>query len=95
MFRLTFTSMLLLMTSVVASAASLPPDVQTFVTERENCDHFRGEEPYDAERAKEIAAALDRYCRGTDARLQGLKKKYRDAPAAVRDVLNGFEYPIE
>ncbi|MDP9838897.1 hypothetical protein J2T09_003669 [Neorhizobium huautlense] len=90
---------ILLVGSVPAWAASLPAplpaDIQTFVTERENCDHFRGEEPYDAERRREIEAALDRYCRGTDARLQGLRKKYREAPAAIRDVLNGFEYPIE
>lgn len=86
---------IVLIASVPVSAASLPSDVQTFVAERENCDHFRGEEPYDAERKREIEAALDRYCGGTDARLQGLKKKYRNAPAAVRDVLNAFEYPIE
>ncbi len=86
---------ILLVASVAASAASLPPDVQTYVAERQNCDHFRGEEPYDAERRREIEAALERYCRGTDARLMGLKKKYRNGPAHVRDVLNGFDYPIE
>ncbi len=98
MFRLTC-ACILLMGSVPAWAASLPAplpaDVQTFVTERESGDHFRGEEPYDVERRREIEAALDRYCRGTDARLKGLKKKYRNAPAAIRDVLNGFEYPVE
>ncbi len=94
MFRLTCAS-ILLMGSVPAWAESLPADVQTFVAERETCDHFRGEEPYDVERRREIEAALDRYCRGTDARLKGLKKKYRNAPAAIRDVLNGFEYPVE
>ncbi|MEB2845858.1 hypothetical protein GAO09_28490 [Rhizobiales bacterium RZME27] len=94
MLRLTF-ACIFLVVGLPASAASLPADVQTYVTEREACDHFRGEEPYDAERAKEISAALDRYCRGTDARLNGLKKKYRNAPAAIREVLNGFEYPIE
>ncbi|MGF9563492.1 hypothetical protein [Neorhizobium sp. JUb45] len=94
MLRLT-SACIVLIASVPVSAASLPSDVQTFVSERENCDHFRGEEPYDADRRREIEAALDRYCRGTDARLDGLKKKYRNAPAAVRDLLNGFEYPIE
>jgi hypothetical protein len=94
MLRLT-SAFIVLAASLPASGASLPADVQTFVAERENCDHFRGEEPYDAERRREIEGALDRYCRGTDARLEGLRKKYRNAPAAVRDVLNGFEYPIE
>lgn len=94
MLRPVFACMVLAI-STPALADPLPSDVQTFVAERENCDHFRGEEPYDAERKREIEAALDRYCRGTDARLEGLKRKYRNGPAAVRALLNGFEYPIE
>ncbi|MGE7367796.1 hypothetical protein ACQKKX_01840 [Neorhizobium sp. NPDC001467] len=76
-------------------ADALPADVRHYIAERENCDHFRGEDPYDADRRREIDAALDRYCKGTDARLDSLRKKYRKGSAAIRDVLNGFEYPIE
>lgn len=85
----------LLLCAGAAVAQNLPADVAAFVADREQCDHFRGEEPYDAERGREIDAALDRYCRGTDARLAALKKKYAKGPASVSKMLAGFEDRIE
>jgi hypothetical protein len=78
-----------------ALSADVPRDIAAFVADRQQCDHFRGEEPYDEARRQEIAAALDRFCRGTDARLADLRKKYRKAPEKIRRMLSGFEHPIE
>ncbi len=87
-------AILLLVLAGAAHAADLPADVSAFVEERQQCDHFRGEEPYDEARRVEIDSALDRYCRGTDARLAKLKTKYRH-DAAVCDALAAFEDKIE
>lgn len=78
-----------------ASAASpLPPDAAKFREERELCDHFRGEEPYDAQRRRELAQQLDRYCKGTDARLAALRAKYAGQPRVI-DALKDFEAQVE
>ncbi len=76
-------------------ASDLPADVAAFVSDREQCDHFRGEEPYDEERQREVMAALKTYCTGTDARLKALKAKYRHGPSAVRSTLERFEQQVE
>jgi hypothetical protein len=76
-------------------AEDLPADVAAFLEDRQQCEHFLGEEPYDAQRAAEIDAALARYCRGTDARLAQLKQKYQAGPAAVRTVLGTLDDRIE
>ena len=59
------------------------------------CEHFLGEDPYDAERHAEIEAALDRFCRGTDGRLAHLKTKYHEGTEAVMDWLNALDDRIE
>jgi hypothetical protein len=78
----------------IAFSADLPADVAAFVEDRQQCDHFRGEDPYDAERRAEIDAMLDRYCVGSDNRLAELKAKYRDVVPVV-SVLDTFEERIE
>jgi hypothetical protein len=55
----------------------LPADVARYVERRDLCDHFRGEEPYDAQRRKFLEQRTRRYCTGADAKLAGLKGKYR------------------
>lgn len=75
-------------------ASALPREVVEFVERRDRCDHFRGEEPYDADRAREIAAALTKSCRGTDAELARLKARYAGAPEVVA-ALAGYEDRIE
>ena len=76
----------------VASAA--PTEVAEFRTQRDLCDHFRGEEPYDAKRAAELAQQLDKFCKGTDARLAGLRRKYAAQPG-VLDTLKAYEDQVE
>lgn len=78
----------LLLASVLAACASpahvgargLPADVAAFIERRDSCDHFRGEEPYDAERAAHIKAALAASCTGTDRELAALRRKYAADP---------------
>ena len=49
-----------------------PEDVATFQERRTQCDHFRGEEPYDETRARFLTEQLGKYCAGSDAELAKL-----------------------
>ena len=69
-------------------AAALPPAVIAFQQQRDACDHFRGEEPYDRQRAAFLKAQLAKTCQGSDKALAALRKRFaRDpqASAALRD----------
>lgn len=68
--------------------------VEAFTTRRDQCDHFRGEEPYNAARAREIAAKVKRYCTGTDRELRRLRKKYAGNPRVLR-TLNRYDPAVE
>jgi len=59
-----------------ASGERLPPDVAAFVASRDSCDHFRGEPPYDDERAAFIAKTVARDCSGSDQQLADLRRRY-------------------
>ena len=80
--------------AAIADSAATPADVQTFIERREGCDHFRGEEGYDEERAKNIREQLDTLCTGSDAQLAALKAKYAGR-ADVMAKLSAFEETIE
>jgi len=85
---------LFLMGLYPAPTQNLPADVSAFKENRATCDHFRGEEPYDAERAAFINRQLEAHCKGTDKALSMLRKKY----AANKTVLNelvDYETTIE
>src|SRR5688572_25849975 len=71
-----------------------PADVASFMEHRDGCDHFRGEEPYDAERRKFLHQRILELCVGTDKQLALLKKKYR-ANKTVIAKLNEYEPKIE
>jgi hypothetical protein len=87
---------LFLLLSVPATGAggALPPDIRAFQKDRQSCEHFRGEEPTDAERKQFIDAALARYCTGTDQRLAALKRKYAGNKAALK-ALSRYNVKIE
>ncbi len=55
---------------------SFPADVSSFIEQRELCDHFRGEDPYDAERRAFLEKSILELCTGTDLALAKLKSKY-------------------
>ena len=77
-----------------ASTEALPPEVLTFRIQRDSCDHFRGEEGYNAERRDFLAKALARSCTGTDQALAQLRQRF-SANAAVMTVLKDYEDRIE
>lgn len=71
-----------------------PEDVTRFVERRDACDHFRGEEPYDAARRKFLEQQTQKFCAGTDRQLADLKKKYRgNTPVTTK--LEQYEADIE
>lgn len=72
----------------------LPGDVTLFVKSRDLCDHFRGEEPFDAERRKFLQANMRKVCTGSDSKLKLLRMKYR-ANSQVLHKLNEYEPQIE
>lgn len=64
------------------------------MVDRDGCDHFRGEEPYDAERRAYLEKSIRDLCTGTDAKLADLRQRYarnQDVMAA----LAGYEGRIE
>lgn len=75
-------------------ADTMPSDVEEFVDERDLCDHFRGEDPYDAERRAFLETNMAALCAGTDARLSSLKEKYQ-GNQAVLGRLAEYEEDIE
>lgn len=79
---------------------NLPSDVESFVNQRDGCDHFRGEpwddgdEPVIKERREFIFQNIKDLCTGTDRRLEELRNKYRHDPAIV-EFLTEYEDQIE
>lgn len=56
-----------------------PKDVAAVAERIAMCTHFAGEEPYDAARRKEIAAAMKKYrCEKLDKDEAALRKRYKD-----------------
>lgn len=94
--RMKFLCLLLLTSTSLPSwaQAKLPVDVARFIEKRDGCDHFRGEEPYDEERRQFLLKNMNELCKGTDARLAQLKRKYAGRPAIVGK-LDDYEKRIE
>jgi hypothetical protein len=85
--------------SAHAGSDPLPPEVATFIQDRDVCDHFRGEphegnSPEQIERREFIFESLEIFCPGTDRRLAALKKRYKNNSAVMKR-LNGYEERIE
>jgi cytochrome c556 len=93
-FALALTIVLAACGSAHVSARQLPADVAAFVERRDSCDHFRDEEPYDAERAAELKAKLKETCTGSDKELADLRRKYaRNRKIMYR--LSNYENRVE
>lgn len=75
-------------------AAALPPAVIAFQKQRDACDHFRGEEPYDKQRAAFLKAQLAKTCKGSDKALAALRKRFVNHPQAIA-ALRDYEARIE
>ncbi len=86
--------MILLAIALVAAPAAipverpLPRDVRRFIDKRDSCEHWIGEEGYDAARKRQIERAVRESCAGVDRELDRLRRVYRRNPrviAALKD----------
>lgn len=77
-----------------AQSTAFPDEVTGFMVDRDGCDHFRGEEPYDSDRRAYLAENIAELCTGTDARLAMLRRRYAGNPAVIT-ALHGYEDRIE
>jgi len=82
------------LTCSATAQTRFPADVERFIERRDQCDHFRGEEPYDQERREFLHQRLAEFCVGTDKQLAELKQKYRSNKAVMKK-LNQYEPQIE
>lgn len=77
-----------------AQSTAFPQEVTSFMVDRDGCDHFRGEEPYDNDRRVYLAENIAELCTGTDARLAMLRRRYAGNPAVIA-ALHGYDDRIE
>ena len=71
---------------------ALPAEVEKLAQRIESCEHFAGEEPYDAERGKFLREQVEAVCPGNRAALDRLRRHYA-ANKAVLDRLAGLDPP--
>ena len=57
---------------------SLPSEVESYIAQKESCDHFLNEPPWDSERKKFLNENIKKYCPSTDSQLEALRKKYNN-----------------
>lgn len=69
--------------SAATASAPLPQAIIAFQQRRDECDHLRGEEPYDQQRAAFLKAALAKACKGSDQALAALRKRFAQHPEAL------------
>ena len=95
MKNLTFTLVLftaLLVPALVRADNDTPTDVATFLERSDECEHWAGEEPYDAARRKEIEQAVKKLkCETVDDDRGALLKKYKDTPSVTTLLNNSAE----
>ena len=75
-------------TAPPAPQRRLPPEVRRFIDKRDTCEHWIGEEGYDAARQREINRNVHQSCTGVDRELDRLRRVYRRNPrvlAALKD----------
>lgn len=80
--------------NMVETVIPFPAEVTAFMVDRDGCDHFRGEEPFDAERRAYLEESIRELCSGTDARLARLRQRYASDPD-VMAALAQYEDRIE
>jgi hypothetical protein len=68
----------------------LPSDVISLLERTNECHYWGGEEPYDADRAKQIAEAVEKInCDSIDADTKALTEKYKNKPK-ITDKIKSF-----
>ena len=79
------TALLLLLLTL--PAAAFPSDVASYVDRREGCNHWAGEEGYDAARRAEINKAIDDLrCTALNRDEKALRHRYRHNPAVLDEI---------
>ncbi|MET3930722.1 hypothetical protein ABIE51_002609 [Lysobacter sp. OAE881] len=75
---------------------AIPDEVEAFVSDRNVCDHLRGEIPDPGIRGNDSPKIdeINRACDGTDKRLETLRAKYAN-DAGVVEALSTYEWPIQ
>lgn len=67
-----------------ARVAAQPPAVRAFIARRGNCNHWGGEEPYDAGRRREILRAVRALrCNRIDRDERALRGRYAGRRATI------------
>jgi len=66
--------------------ASIPAEVAKLVERWATCWHFAGEEPYDAERAKQIQDGVAKSCPGNEEERARLEAKYAGRADVMREL---------
>lgn len=80
-----FAIALLLLASCDAKPPAVQQDVRDFLKRIQDCQHWAGEEGYDAARRTEINAAYAKLrCAALDADEQSLKRHYDNNPALLK-----------
>ena len=85
---------LLMLIALASSPLPIPEDVgpvgdvDTFIAEREVCEHFLGEPTEGSsqeqiERREFVRDSIDLYCAGTDRRLAALRRRFAAYPAVI------------
>ena len=89
-------ALLAMLASLAGCATDAAPDLASFLERRADCDHWRGEvpDPPDPDRLREVERQTALTCKGTDAQLAALKKRYRDDPVVSKQ-LAAFEPQVE
>jgi hypothetical protein len=70
--------------SAAAKVAGLPEEVTHLSDRISQCEHFAGEEPYDAERGVFLRQQIAANCPGNAAELKRLRQKYAANPAVTK-----------
>ncbi|WP_332809076.1 hypothetical protein [Stenotrophomonas sp.] len=68
---------------------AMPADVRAFIERENTCQHFAGEEPYDAQRRKELEDAMDEVCSDRERRFAALYATHHD-DCVIRHAMIGF-----
>jgi hypothetical protein len=77
---------LMLAQAAVDAPLALPADVTAFIARYQDCEHWAGEEPYDAARRREIARAVAKLCKGIDKAAAKLRSVHADEPAILAEL---------
>jgi hypothetical protein len=69
--------------AVYPDATGMPADVQDFIVQHSDCQHWLGETSDEPVRQREVNRTVRRICPGLDARLTRLRARHAGDPAII------------